>query len=118
MEISDYRPISLCIFFYKIISSIVNKRLASLLPAIISQEQSAFVKGRHITENIALAQELTYELARKTRGHNIILKLDMAKAYDRLEWDFLFAILEKFGFCKNFIDLVGKLIRPAGFQSS
>lgn len=116
LDISDYRPISLCNFFYNIFSSIVNKRLASILPKIISKEQTAFVKGRHIIENIALAQELTQELGRKTRGKNIIFKLDMAKAYDRFEWDFLFAVFHRFGFSLPVIQLIRKMVTNCWFS--
>lgn len=57
-------------------------------------------------ENIALAQELVQELGRKTRGSNVIFKLDMAKAYDKFEWDFLFIMLKRFGFSLDFISLI------------
>lgn len=48
------------------------------------------MKGRGIIEKIGLAQEMFHDLSRKSRGGNILIKLDMAKAYDRLEWPFLF----------------------------
>lgn len=54
----------------------------------ISPEQGAFVKGRLITENVALAQEMMHYIGRKSFGGNVICKLDMEKAYDRLEWRF------------------------------
>lgn len=56
-----------------------------MLPKILSKEQSAFVKGRKTTDNISIAQERTCDLDKKVRGGNFILKLDMMKAYDRLE---------------------------------
>lgn len=49
------------------------------------------MKGRSILENVSLAQEIVQEVDRKVRGGNVILKLDMEKAYDRLEWNFLFS---------------------------
>lgn len=69
-----------------------------MLPKIISKEQSAFVQGRNIADNISIAQEITCDLDKKVRGGNSILKLDMMKAYDRLEWFFLYLVLERFGF--------------------
>lgn len=113
-QISD--PSVSATFFYKTISSIINKRLALILPRIISLEQAAFVKGRNIVDNIALTQELMHDLGRKTRGNNIIIKLDMAKAYDRLEWDFMFAVLYKFGFSLPFIQLIEKLVNNCWFS--
>lgn len=113
---SDYRPISLCNFFHKIISTIISNRLASVLPTIISLQQSAFVKGRQIVDTIALAQEMIHELGRKTRGNNVMFKLDMAKAYDQLEWDFLFAVLKRFGFSLQFISLIELLVNNCWFS--
>lgn len=56
------------------------------------------MKGRGILDNVSLAQELTQDIDRHCSGRNVIFKLDMVKAYDRLEWDFLFAVLSRFGF--------------------
>ena len=82
---ADFRPISLCHFCYKILSKQLVTRLSIMLPKILSKEQSAFVKGRKTTDNISIAQERTCDLDKKVRGGNFILKLDMMKAYDRLE---------------------------------
>lgn len=71
--------ISLCNYSTKIISKVIADRMALILPLIISPEQSGFVKGRNITENILLAQELLHKL---DSGSNVMIKLDMAKAYD------------------------------------
>ncbi|XP_058108932.1 uncharacterized protein LOC131251981 [Magnolia sinica] len=86
---SDFRAISLCNCVYKILSKIIAARLSKILPSIISPEQGAFIQVRAISKNIALAQELYKEINRKVRGGNIVLKLDMEKAYDRAEWGFL-----------------------------
>lgn len=52
ISFSDYRPISLCSFLNKLISKVISTRMATLLPKLISEEQSGFVKNRNITENI------------------------------------------------------------------
>ncbi|XP_058068213.1 uncharacterized protein LOC131217319 [Magnolia sinica] len=70
-------------------SPVARTSLSQLLPSLISPEQGTFIQGRSISENIALAQELFKELNKKSRGGNIVLKLDMEKAYDREEWSFL-----------------------------
>ncbi|XP_058099758.1 uncharacterized protein LOC131244120 [Magnolia sinica] len=85
----DFQPISLCNCLYKIISSIIAARLSVVLPSLISPKQGAFIQGRSMAESIALAQELVKEIDRKVQGGNIILKMDMEKAYDRLDWGFL-----------------------------
>ncbi|XP_058106938.1 uncharacterized protein LOC131250672 [Magnolia sinica] len=64
---------------------VIACRLRKLLPSLISQEQGAFVQGRAISESIALSQELLRELNRKVKGGNIAIKLDMEKAYDRVD---------------------------------
>ncbi|XP_058092431.1 uncharacterized protein LOC131238853 [Magnolia sinica] len=86
---SDYHPVSLCNCFYKIFVKILAAKLSQVLPSLISPEQGTFVGGRVIAENIALSQELFKELNWKFQGGNIVLKLDMDKAYDRVNWDFL-----------------------------
>ncbi|XP_058108842.1 uncharacterized protein LOC131251865 [Magnolia sinica] len=93
----DYRPISLCNVVYKILSKILSTRLGKVLPKIISEEQGAFVKGRSITKNIAMAQEALRNIVRKVRGGNIILKLDLEKANDRVNWNVLKQIMKRFG---------------------
>lgn len=107
---ADYRPISLCNFFYKIISRVLSDRLVSILPILISEEQGAFVKGRYIIENVSLACELVQYLGKNCKGRNVIFKLDMAKAYDRLEWNFLYAVLRHFGFSMAFTSLLEPLL--------
>ncbi|XP_017982344.1 PREDICTED: uncharacterized protein LOC108663259 [Theobroma cacao] len=90
---SDFRPISLCNVLNKIITKILANHLAKMLPSMITDNQSGFVGGRLISDNILLAQELMGKIDQKSRGGNIALKLDMMKAYDRLEWDFLYRML-------------------------
>lgn len=81
---SELRPISLSNFTTKIISKILAERLNPLLPKLISDNQSGFVKGRLITENILLAQEIIQNITKTNMGGNMFIKLDMAKAYDRM----------------------------------
>lgn len=74
--ISDMRPISLCNVSHKIIARILSERMSTLLPNIISEEQTGFVKGRHIHSNLALAHDLTADLHKKSRTNNLIIKLE------------------------------------------
>ncbi|KAL2498966.1 Uncharacterized protein Adt_24516 [Abeliophyllum distichum] len=94
---SEFRHISLCTVFNKLIMKLMNSRLSTLLPQIISAPQSRFITGRLIGDNVLLAQELLHTLDTKVRGGNAILKLDMTKAYDRMDWSFLISILEILG---------------------
>ncbi|XP_060170402.1 uncharacterized protein LOC132601318 [Lycium barbarum] len=108
--LDQLRPISLCNVSNKIISKILSTRIATLLPKLISDNQSGFVKGRLITENILLTQEIVHGMKQANQGGNIIIKLDMSKAYDKLSWSFLTAVLRKMKFSEQFIDLIARLI--------
>ena len=83
---ADFRPICLCNNFLKLLSKILNERLNPYLPLMITENQSGFVKGRSIADNILLTQELILALDHRVRGANLVLKLDMLKAYDRVNW--------------------------------
>ncbi|XP_060210305.1 uncharacterized protein LOC132637192 [Lycium barbarum] len=106
----DLRPISLSNFTAKIISKILSIKLNHLLDKIISEKQSGFVKGRLVTENVLLAQELAQGVSQSNHGGNMIIKLDMAKAYDRMSWDFLLAVMRKFVFSDSWNTLIRILI--------
>lgn len=97
-KFSDFRPICLCQVVYKIFSKVIASRLTSILPCIISPYQGGFVNGRPITESLALAQELTHSLGLKQRGGNVIFKIDMSKAFDRVNWNFMFKVPQSFDF--------------------
>ncbi|GAU45877.1 hypothetical protein TSUD_401030, partial [Trifolium subterraneum] len=87
----DYRPISLCNVLYKMVSKVLANRLKQCLEKCVSEEQSAFIEGRSITDNALVAIEIIHYMKRKTRGYNgeLALKIDISKAYDRVEWGFL-----------------------------
>ncbi|WRX14697.1 Reverse transcriptase domain - like 10 [Theobroma cacao] len=113
---SDFRPISLCTVLNKIVTKLLANRLSKILPSIISENQSGFVNGRLISDNILLAQELVSKLDAKARGGNVALKLDMAKAYDRLNWDFLYLMMKQFGFNDRWISLIKACISNCWFS--
>lgn len=70
-----------------------------MLPAIISREQGAFVEGRSISDNILLATELHHSILNaRSDAPSFMLKLDMAKAFDRVSWDFIEQVLVFLGF--------------------
>lgn len=91
-KVSEYRPIALCSVYYKIIAKLLAKRLQPVLHTCISENQSAFVPQRAISDNVLITHEALHYL--KTSGAQkkcfMAVKTDMSKACDRLEWDFIY----------------------------
>lgn len=113
---SDFWPISLCNVTNKIISKVLTSRLSTMLPDLLAPSQSGFVRGRLISDNILLAQEMVHEIGTQGCHPNLILKLDMAKAYDRIQWRFLFRVLELRGFPPPLLDMIRRCISLCGFS--
>lgn len=116
-SINHLRPISCCNFIYKVISKLMVLRLKGFLGSLVSQNQSAFVGGRLIQDNLVVAQEMFHSLKNRNKGGNmnVAIKLDMNKAYDRLEWHFLERILLTYGFCPRWVSLVMKLVSTVSY---
>ncbi|WVZ67683.1 hypothetical protein U9M48_016730 [Paspalum notatum var. saurae] len=95
----DFRPISLCNVIYKIISKSLAQRIKPHLPHSIHKAQSAFIPGRHITSNIIIAQEITHSFILSSWNQKgFMLKIDLAKAFDKLNWNFILKALLALGF--------------------
>jgi len=103
----DYRPISLCNVIYRIIAKTLADRFKIHLPHIIHSTQTAFMQGRHIASNIIIAQEIIHSFNLKSWKHKaFMLKVDLAKAFDRIEWCFIVSAMKRQGLKDRFIDLV------------
>lgn len=85
--VKEYRPITLCKILYKLISNVLANKIKRVLPGIISANQSTFMPGRLIIENIIVVYELMHSMKLNKRGRkgSITMKLDMSKPYDRVE---------------------------------
>lgn len=91
----ESRPISLSNFTNKIISKLICSRLDLILPYLISENQSGLVKGRSIFENIVLAHEVIHGIKKTNEGDNVVIKLDMAKAYDRVSLYYICLVMRR-----------------------
>jgi hypothetical protein len=88
-----------------------------VLPHIISPEQSAFISGRLVMDNITVAFETLYTMETQLKGRNgfMALKLDMSKVYDCLEWDFLEAMMRKLGLADRWVRLLMSCVRTVTY---
>eukprot|EP00253_Pinus_taeda_P028113 PITA_28113 len=108
-------PIALCNEVYKIISKVVSNRLKPLLPTLVSVEQSIYVEGRQILNNIIQGHEVVHSLI-SNRKAGMIMHLDLAKAYDKLNWTYIRRVLIAFGFDHNWVRWVMALVTSSRFS--
>ena len=116
--ISQYRPISLSNVLYRIFSKVLANMLKKILPHLVSERQSAFVNDRFISGNIMVAFEpLHYIRNRSSRETGYMaLKLDMNKAYDRVEWLYMEKLMKKMGFGDTWVNLMMQCISKATYS--
>lgn len=92
-SINKFRSVSCCNTIYKVISKLLVARMKPIIPAITVKNQTAFVKGRLLVENALLAGKLVHGYHHSKGPKRITIKVDIAKAFDTLNWDFLFSFL-------------------------
>ncbi|KAH7533562.1 hypothetical protein FEM48_Zijuj04G0144400 [Ziziphus jujuba var. spinosa] len=116
-NLNQFRPISLCNFCYKIVTKILTARLRPLMSKIISPHQGAFLEGRWIAKNTVVGQEVAHKV-RKHKGKNglMLVKIDMKKAYDRLEWQFITKVVKLWGFSEDFRRMIFSCISSVEFD--
>ena len=101
-DLKNWRPISLLNVDAKIASKVIAERMKRLLPEVIHNNQSGYIPGRNISENIrSILDIMEYTKAKKLPG--LLLFIDFEKAFDSLEWDFLEKCLKKFNFGPDLI---------------
>ena len=110
-----FRPIAFCNVVYKIISKVVSNRLKPILPTLVFGEQSSYVEGRQIFNNIIQAHEVVHSLT-SNRKARMTMQLDLAKAYDKLNWTYIRRALIAFGFDHNWVRWVMALVTSSSFS--
>jgi hypothetical protein len=108
--LQDFRPISLLHSLIKIFSKILARRLAPKLEGLVDQCQSAFIKKRSIQENFLYVQS-TIRFLHKTKKPSILLKLDIAKAFDSLSWAYLIEMMQARGFGARWCEWIAMILR-------
>lgn len=115
--VNHFRPISLCNTVYKVIAKILVSRLMPLLANLVSPYQSTFIPDRWIAKNQLIVQELLHSFKRrKVKGGFVAVKVDLQKAYDRVNWTFLKEVLIKFGFHEIFINWIMQCMSTVSFS--
>ena len=114
----DFQCISLCNVVYKLISKVLVNRLKNFLASAIPESQSAFLSGRLISDNVLVAFETLHYLKRKTNGRmgQMVLKLDISKAYDRVEWEFLERAMRNLGLGESMVSLIMSCISSVSYS--
>ncbi|XP_042939551.1 uncharacterized protein LOC122274591 [Carya illinoinensis] len=118
IKVTEFRPISLYNVLYKIVTKTLAKRLKCILPSLISVNQSAFVPGRLISNNTLIAYEVLHSMQSRMKGRKgfMALKLDMSKAYNRVEWGFVEAVMQKIGFPQHWVHLIQKCLNSVSYS--
>ena len=112
-----FRPISLCCTIYKVITKVIVARIRPFLQQWISPNQVSFVPGRHISDNIMITQEILHKckMAKGQKGF-LVWKIDLSKAYDKLNWCFIEQVLVELGIPFLLSKLIMSCISSASFQ--
>lgn len=114
-EIKDYHPISLMHSFGKLVTKCLARRLALVLNELVHPSQSAFIQGRSIHDNFRAVQ-LTCKALHSRKANCILLKIDIAKAFDSVSWSFLLEILQRLGFSRGWTDWMSILLGTASTE--
>lgn len=117
-QVGHFRPISLCYYSYKIISKVIANKMKTIMPKVITKNQRAFVYGRHIHGNVLVVHKAFQYLRSRVNGrkYELAVKLNMNKAYDKVEWDFLRDVLLNMGFSPGWVDKIMLCVNTVSFD--
>ena len=114
-DLCDFRPISLVGSLYKLLVKVLANSLKKVVSKVVSPTQNAFVEGRQILDATLIANE-TIDSLLKWDGYGVLCKLDLAKTYDHINWDFLLTVTQKMGFGEKWAGWIRWCISIASFS--
>ena len=114
-DFKDLRPISLVGGLYKILFKVLANRIKRVMDKVISKSQNAFVEGRQILDAVLIAHELVDSSLRRNKC-GLVCKLDIEKAYDSINWEFLYQVLGRMGFGSRWLNWMKWCISTAFFS--
>lgn len=117
-KMKDFRPIACCNLMYKVISKVLANRLRLIFPDAIEPNQSAFITGRLLLENVLLASELVNGYHKPTNSQRSAIKFDISKAFDTVKWSFITSVLKVMGLPLQFVHWIRLCISTAAFSIS
>ena len=114
-DLKDFRPISLTGSIYKLIAKVLANRLKKVMNKLVNSAQNAFVEGRQILDASLIANEVIDSMLKK-KEKGVLYKLDIEKAYDKINWNFLTTVLGKMGFKEKWLGWIKWCISAASFS--
>ena len=114
-DLKDFRPISLIGSIYKLIAKVLANRLKKVMNKLVNSAQNAFVERRQILDASLIANEVI-DLMLKKKEKGVLCKLDIEKAYDKINWNFLTTVLGKMGFKEKWLGWIKWCISTASFS--
>ncbi|XP_021767732.1 uncharacterized protein LOC110732122 [Chenopodium quinoa] len=115
-HVKDFRPIACCTVVYKLISEVITARPVAIIGEVIDDAQAGFIPGKHIGDNILLATELIKGYDHKFISPRCMVKVDLKKAYDSVEWGFLITVMQELGFPQRFVDWIWNSLTSVSYS--
>lgn len=116
LDCGSYRPFSLLCCDYKILTKVLSRHLETVTPKIINYDHTGFIPGRQSFYNMRRFFNVIYS-THSTQQAEIVLSLDAEKAFDWVEWEYLFTVLDKFGFGPAFTSLEDIIYITSGLSA-